>query len=36
VEILKPEQIVQGKETTGPTPQPLPTAIPDPPILQQE
>jgi len=36
MEILKPEQIVPGGETTVPMPQPPPPITPDPPILQQE
>lgn len=36
MEILKPEQISPGGETTGHMPQPLPSIAPEPPILQPE
>jgi hypothetical protein len=36
MEILKPEQIVPGGETTGAMPQTLPSIAPEPPIPQPE
>jgi len=36
MEILKPEQIAPGGETTGSMPQPPPPITPEPPIPQSE